>query len=270
MSALPDDTLSPDWDDSEGEASDFHPQFTELAPHYDRLMAHVPYRTWVDYVERLFGRYRVRPTSVVDLACGTGNVTFELARRDYLVVGVDNSPGMLDEARRKRVGFTRPVEFVQGDLRELQLPHRFDAALCLYDSLNYVTEPSQVAAAFRGVRSVLREGGYFIFDVNAEHAFEAELFTQDNLRYNEDLKYVWKSEYNPSSRLCQVWMHFEVLDEAEPKRFSERHCERCHSSDELRQWLREASLDPVGEFEAYTFRKPRGASERLFFVARAR
>jgi len=269
MSALADNTFSPNWDEPEGEAADFQPQFTELAPYYDRLMAHVPYRAWVDYVERLFRRYRVRPTAVVDLACGTGNVTFELARRDYLAVGVDNSPGMLAEARRKLTDFPRPVEFVQRDLRELQLPHRFDAALCLYDSLNYVTEPAQVAASFRGVRSVLREGGCFIFDVNAAYAFEAELFTQDNLRYNEELKYVWKSEYNPTSRLCQVRMHFEIFDEAEPRRFSERHCERCHSSDELRQWLREAHLDPVGEFEAYSFRKPRRTSERLFYVARA-
>src|SRR3712207_7668798 len=60
--------------------STLFPYTTLFRSVYDSLMAVVPYRHWVDYVERLWERFESSPTTVLDLACGTGNVTLELAR----------------------------------------------------------------------------------------------------------------------------------------------------------------------------------------------
>lgn len=101
-------------------SQDYAPQFTEVAPYYDRLMSNVPYRMWVDYLELLFSMLGVKPRRIVDLACGTGNVTFELAKRGYEVVGVDASCAMIEVARKKCAQYQRDVEFIVSDLRGLQ------------------------------------------------------------------------------------------------------------------------------------------------------
>src|SRR5436189_2679035 len=91
-------------------------QFTDVAEVYDSLMAVVPYRHWVDYVERIWDHFATSPTTVLDLACGTGNVTLELARRGYQVTGVDNSEAMLRQARVKpHPAGARPVPFLLQD-----------------------------------------------------------------------------------------------------------------------------------------------------------
>src|SRR5688500_10157042 len=110
-------------------------QFTEVAEVYDSLMAVVPYRHWVDYIERLWERFESSPTTVLDLACGTGNVTLELARRGYRPTGVDNAAAMIRQAQAKQ---GRGVEFLLQDARSLDLPQPFDACVSLFDSLNYI------------------------------------------------------------------------------------------------------------------------------------
>src|SRR5712692_2760779 len=123
-------------------------QFTDVAEVYDSLMAVVPYRHWVDYIKRIWGEFDCSPTTVLDLACGTGNVTLELERRGYQVTGVDNSEAMLRQARTKPA---RQARFFLQDARHLDLPERFDACVSLFDSLNYLLTPEELGAAFARV-----------------------------------------------------------------------------------------------------------------------
>ena len=76
--------------------------FTVVAEHYDRLMQHVPYRRWVDYVLELIRRAGDTPQDVLDLACGTGRVGLEVERRGFDAVGVDISEDMVRQAQAKR------------------------------------------------------------------------------------------------------------------------------------------------------------------------
>src|SRR5690242_7062295 len=138
-------------------------QFTDVAEVYDSLMAVVPYRHWVSYVERIWDRFECSPTTVLDLACGTVNVTLELAQRGYRVTGVDNSPAMIRQARTKKATW---MQFELQDARHLALPEPFDACVCLFYSLNYILTPEELASAFAGVFRHLRPRGLFIFDVN--------------------------------------------------------------------------------------------------------
>src|SRR5687767_10423500 len=92
-------------------------QFGPIAPFYDELMEIVPYEQWVEYVLLLWEMHSHVPHRVLDCACGTGNVSFELARRGLKVTGVDISAAMIEEAKRKsQHQSTLDVEFVQADL----------------------------------------------------------------------------------------------------------------------------------------------------------
>lgn len=241
-------------------------QFTAVAKHYDALMANVPYRQWVAYVEAILERISYHPRTVLDLACGTGNVSELLAARGYKVVGVDISPQMVEVARSKK----SQVEYFVQDIAELDLSRQFDLALCLFDSLNYITDPEKAACALKRVGQHLVAGGVFIFDVNTVYALAHRFFDQANLAPESNPKYIWTSQFDNQTRVCRVDMLFEVLENGQPRQFKEVHYQRGHTIEELTQWLIDAGFEIVDIFHAYTFRKPSRRSDRVFFVARKR
>ena len=80
-----------------------------LAGCYDQLTYDVRYPAWADYIEKHFRRQPLPGRTVLDLACGTGSLTRELALRGYEMIGVDQSPEMLAEAAEKNRG-AAPIE----------------------------------------------------------------------------------------------------------------------------------------------------------------
>jgi SAM-dependent methyltransferase len=119
--------------------------------------------TDADYARALLERHHTRARTVLDLACGTGSVLARL-RPYYDVTGVDLSPEMLAVARRKLPG----VELVQGDMTAVRLGRRFDAVLCLYDSVNHLLRWRDWEAFVQTARAHLERGGVLVFDVNTE------------------------------------------------------------------------------------------------------
>ena len=73
-------------------------QFAEV---YDEFMQEVPYSQWADYIEKIWKEQGQSPELVLDLACGTGSLSIELAQRGYDMIGVDQSQDMLGQAREK-------------------------------------------------------------------------------------------------------------------------------------------------------------------------
>lgn len=240
-------------------------QFTEVAEVYDSLMVVVPYRHWVSYVERIWEQFDASPTTVLDLACGTGNVTLELDRRGYLVTGVDNSEPMVRQARAKRALRAR---FLLQDARSLCLPEAFDACVCLFDSLNYLLTPEELGAAFAGVYRHLRPSGLFIFDVNTIRALERGMFSQEGHGADPSLSYVWRSEYDPDTRLCRIAMRFQVQTPTGTREFHETHLQRGYPLSEIRSLLGAAGLEVLGVYQSFGFRPATEGSDRAYFVAR--
>jgi len=239
-------------------------QFELIAPYYDALMAGVPYGRWIDYIEDILKRLEYRPKSILDVACGTGNVTERLAARGYEVVGVDIAPAMIDIAREKRTG----VEYHVQDMADLKLARKFDLAISLFDSLNYITDTDRLRQGMRRVAEHLNDGGLFIFDVNTIYALSHHFFDQANLASDHFPRYIWNSHYDHETRICRVNMTFEVPEEGAVTEFKEVHVQRGHSLEELSAWLIEAGFEVVEVYHAYKFRKPTRRSDRVFYVAR--
>jgi len=240
--------------------------FREVAPYYDDLMASVPYRRWVDYVERLLHRFDARPRDVLDLCCGTGAVGREMLRRDYRVLGIDLSERMVRccAARSPRL----PAAVM--DARRLGLKQAsFDLVVSLYDSLNYIIEPDGLASCFRGVARALRPGGLLIFDLNTARALRLGLFTQDNIRSAEPLLYRWQSHWDEERKLCRVDMWFSWRGEGQKAEFSETHYERAYEDEQVQEMLRAAGLSTLAVYDAYSFRAPSRFGTRLHYVARS-
>lgn len=243
--------------------------FGPVAAYYDHLMAGVPYRFWIEYLQRLWKRHSVTPHVLLDLACGTGTITRLFTRRGFQTTGVDLAPAMLDAARREALAENLIIPFIQQDAADLNLPGQsFDAVLCLFDSLNYILDAARLRQAFARVHAHLQPGGSFIFDVNTEYALAEGMFNQSCSRRDEPLHYRWRSRYNPETQICTVNMHFSFDDgTGKRKPFHETHKQRAYYKDALVTWLHEAGFAEVAVYDAYSIERPKKRSDRLFFVA---
>ena len=78
--------------------------YQDFSAVYDRLMQDVNYDGWCDLAENVFRRLGVSPKLMLELGCGTGNLTVRLAERGYSMIGLDLSPDMLTRAAEKSEG----------------------------------------------------------------------------------------------------------------------------------------------------------------------
>src|SRR5438067_1101209 len=211
------------------------PSFTAVPRHYDHLMRDVPYRAWIRYLHQLLEAHHLQPGRILDVACGTGTVVELLARQGYDAVGIDISAGMVEEAKRKAAAEMLSVQYFIQDAADMDVPGEpFDLCISLFDSLNYIIEPPALKSAIHRVFHHLRPGGLFIFDVNSAFALENGFFDQENTDSQDRLRYVWKSEYDPSSRLCSVHMRFFLRNyRGVDEEFREVHVQFAYTEDEL-------------------------------------
>ena len=241
-----------------------------LAGCYDRFTYDVDYASWADYIQRHFARCSLPGNTVLDLACGTGSLTRELALRGYELIGVDRSPEMLAEAAEKsREG--APIEpiFLCQSMEKLDLYGTIDACVCCLDSVNYVTNPKRLARAFERVHLFLMPGGLFLFDINSPEKLEG-LHSQIFLDETEDAYCVWRAEFSRRSRVCSYFMDIFQLDRESGQwsRGEELHQERAYTVEEPTAMLEKAGFVDIRTFGELKMRPPRAGEQRIFFTAR--
>jgi SAM-dependent methyltransferase len=118
-------------------------------------------------VERLLLSRVAAGAAVLDVCCGTGQFTEQIRQRGYEIAGVDSSKEMIRYARRNAPG----VKFTVADVRRFSLGRTFDAAYCVYESLNHVPDTAGLGMAFACIRRHLKAGAPFLFDLNREEAY---------------------------------------------------------------------------------------------------
>src|SRR5580658_4503750 len=126
---------------------------------YDALLpatAHVSY--YVDLARQASG-------DVLELACGTGQLTVPIASAGLPILGLDLSATMLTTARQRAAAANVSVEFVHGDMRNFDLGRRFALIFVARNSLLHLHSTEDLLAAFAAVRRHMAPGGIFAFDV---------------------------------------------------------------------------------------------------------
>ncbi len=233
--------------------------FRRVAPHYETLMAEVPYAMWVEYLKMLWAKVGIQPRSVLEVCCGTGRICRMLAAEGYEVAGVDLSPEMIAEAKHIASESHLPIEFSVQDASEMRLNRRFDAALSFFDSLNNIIDYDRFAAAIQRTYEHLKPGGAFIFDLNTAYAFEHNMFDLFCKDKRAKVRYEWKGEWDAARSLCTIKMEFAT----DRERFSELHVQRAYSLAEVKQAMASAGFENVEIFHAYTMNPPRASSDRI-------
>lgn len=132
--------------------------YQAMAKVYDQLMLHVDYDKWADGLEYQWRKQGIMPSQVLDAGCGTGSVLLPLAKRKYQMVGIDLSSEMLSVCQDKLLQENLSAILMEMDIRQIELPEKTDAVVCLCDTLNYMTKESDLERCFNGVSRVLNPG----------------------------------------------------------------------------------------------------------------
>jgi SAM-dependent methyltransferase len=239
--------------------------YASLAFSYDALTRDVDYVKRADYIEKLFERSRIPVKLVLDLACGTGTMTKELAMRGYETIGADASEDMLSVAAEKcgDMRGMKPV-FLHQDMRRLDLYGTVDAVVCCLDSINYITDAKGLGEALRRVRLFLAPGGVFVFDINTEEklrGLDGQMFVDEN----EDTFCVWRASYGKRNRICTYGMDIFTRYGDMWERAQEEHRERAWGVAELRGYLESAGFEDIRVFGDMKLRAPSKGEQRAVF-----
>lgn len=239
--------------------------YMDFAKIYDRLICEdIDYGAIADFVQKCFDKMGVKPELMLDLACGTGTLTSIFAERGYDMIGADLSVEMLSVAREKNAD----ILFLCQDMRELELYGTVDAAVCMTDSLNYITEYEDLCRVFKLVKNYLNPDAPFIFDMNSHYKL-SEIISDNIFTYdNDEVYYTWENEYDEQCRCADFYLTFFIKENELYRRFDEHHTQKAYTSDEVVQALREAGFSQISIYDGYSFSEAREDSERLVYAVR--
>ncbi len=243
--------------------NDYH----ALAQSYDRLTNDVDYGKIVDFYHAILEIEGIKPRTAADLACGTGSVALELAKRGYRVIGADMSEQMLTVASQRSQQLPQPPLFVQQKLQHFRLPKAVDMAVCALDGLDYITEPADCEKAIRQVYRALNPGGIFIFDVNTPEklrAMDGQVFLDED----ENVYCVWRGEFDEESNILSYGMDLFQRQGRTWVRSFEEHREYAYTARQLKQYLKNAGFTHIRIYGDGRMEAPRDGEQRIYFSAR--
>ena len=242
--------------------------YTSFAKVYDLFMNEVPYDLWVDYIEEIWKKYNVKPNLVLDLGCGTGNITCRLSQKGYNMIGLDLSNEMLVEAKQKADELCQNILFLEQDMKELNLYETVESCICTCDCLNYILEEDELLEVFKCINKYLDTNGIFIFDINTEYKFKNILSSNSFCSVEENASYIWENYYYDNEKINEYYLNFFIRDKDSNKysRYEECHYQKAYSINNILNLLKKANLKILDVYNAFSFDKPKEDSERVIFV----
>ncbi|MDP3129918.1 MAG: class I SAM-dependent methyltransferase [Bacillota bacterium] len=174
--------------------------YDHLATFYDAFIDQAVYDSYLD----LLNKYTARGT-LLDIGCGTGNLSVELAAAGYAVTATDLAEEMLAIVRyRASERKVRIREYVYDMLDPID--ERFDTVIASMDVINHLTDLEDVQFGFTNIFEALNENGVFLFDVlSAEYIDALDGYSEDD----EEFHFHWECHRGgtPHSIVHTVTLH---------------------------------------------------------------
>lgn len=214
--------------------------YERFAEVYDLFMDNVPYDRWAENIRELLLSYRISDGLVLDLCCGTGELTRRLAAFGYDMIGVDASLEMLSVAREKG---GESILYLAQEMDRFELYGTVRAIVSTFDSLNYAASEEELFKVFSLANNYLDPGGLLLFDLNTEYKYR-ELLTNDTSAENRgEGSLICETYYDEETKVNESVLTFYVREEdGRFSRFSEVHEQRAFSTDTIKKLLTDAGL----------------------------
>jgi SAM-dependent methyltransferase len=238
--------------------------YSRLAGVYDEIVIDPCHDHWASFLHERWSADPEGVRSVLDLCCGTGLLAGELIARGYRVVGVDASDAMLALAR-ERLG--REVTLSRRTLPDLTVDGVFDAAVCTFDGLNYLT-PDELRLTMAAVALRLRPAGWLVFDLHTDGMMNFTISNPIVEGESAGNGFVISSIVDPRTRTCDTTIELTRPRDGDP--FREQHRQYFHTDADVRAALHGAGLAVTAVGEDYTNEPADALTLRATWTARRR
>lgn len=157
---------------------------------------------------------------ILELCCGTGRLTLPIAKEGYNIIGVDYTSSMLEQAKVKASEEELKVEFIEADIRNLDLPEKYDLIFIPFNSIHHLYKNEDIFKAFNVVKKHLNEGGFFLLDCfnpNIQYIVEAEKEQKEIAEYttNDGREVLIKQtmRYESKTQINRIEWHYFINGE---------------------------------------------------------
>ena len=234
---------------------------------YDELMNDFDYEQWFEYIKEIFTRYNKGPKDILEMACGTGSLSYYIGKEGYKLTCFDLSEEMLSMAYEK-LKRLKNVKILRQDMINFYVNKKFDAVISICDSINYILDEDDLLKTFTNVYNHLNDDGIFIFDINSYYKLKEVIGNNIFVEDRDNIYYTWQNYYDDEKDICEFYLTFFYSEDGENfVRFDEKHLEKAYKPDKIEALLKEAGFNNVDAFDAFTFDCPGNNSERINYVA---
>lgn len=238
--------------------------YSVFARIYDDIMSVIDYKKWALYIEKLALQFNNKLDSIVDLACGTGNISIILAQKGYRVWGIDQSEEMIARAQQKSQ--QKNLLFLAQDMREFKIAEPVDLVFCVFDSINYLLTAQDLEKTMRNVHQSLQDQGLFIFDFNTTTRIKK---LKQGVQLYEGRNYTcfWEDKVDQEQAIWQVTLTIFLREGGENfRRFQERHLEQGYNIAEIEDVLFKSGFNILQCYDAFTFSSGQDDHDRIYMI----
>ncbi len=242
--------------------------YGSFARFYDSFSDKEDYINRCNYISSLLDSCGVKGGIMLDLACGTGEMSFLLAEKGFDVIGVDASEEMLAVANEKNALSFVKVLFLLQRAGELDLFGTIGSAVCTFDSVNHITDPEELEKCFAKIGLFMEKGGVFIFDVNTSYKHSVILADNTFAGETDDMFFIWQNETDEDLTVHISLDMFVLEKDGRYERLSDEFDEVIYSEEYLKKILEQSGFEVIGIYDDLTRQSVRPDSERAVYVCR--
>jgi len=212
--------------------------------------------SYTPFLKSLDQHFGLSGKKVLDSACGTGNLAVLLADMGCEVTGFDRSPEMLNIAKMKCQRLN--VNFYLEKMQSFDLgAQQFDFIFNTFDSINYLLTIDEIEQFFTQVYRALKSNGYFIFDINTEHAFGYRHLGIFNRELN-GIRFIQKQNFDITNCIETTSFLFEDGEET--------HVQKGYTKEQIENILKMLNFQIHAAYRAFDFKPADENTERIIFL----
>ena len=211
-----------------------------------------------------------KEAKILELCCGTGRLTIPIAKDGYDIKGVDYTSSMLERAKEKALQAGLKIDFIEADIRELNLGEKFDLIFIPFNSIHHLYKNEDLFEALNTVKKHLKDNGLFLLDCfnpNIQYIVENEREQHVMAEYttNDGRSVLIRQSmhYESASQINRIkWQYF--IDGAF---HSVQNMDmRLFFPQELNSYLHQAGFNVVHKFGDFTECEFNDNSEKQIYI----
>lgn len=241
--------------------------YNEFAYFYDEFNGEADYEALLNYILKALKENGIEDGILLDLGCGTGDLTLMLTQAGYDVIGVDQSEEMLAVVRDKadQLEMNDRLLLLQQDILELDLYGTIRAAVSTFDTYNHIP-PESFEKAIGKAAFFMEKGGIFVFDMNTPYKHR-EILGQNSYEIETpDALCSWQNCYEEENRRVKISLTIE--DREQDETYQENFYEYSYELDYVKEILKKHGFACLEVADGESFGALGETSQRMIFIAR--